>query len=114
MATRNLSTIMSAYNHCRHNPNMGRVDAGRKNRALGLVMAGKVDLRKDGAAYVMSGNTEDKFYFVHPDKGCNCPDAYWGAKHVFGKPACKHQMAAWILARANLLESAPAAETQAA
>jgi len=74
---------------------------GRLERGLELALAGAVSLQGEGQAVVKSQKDADATYTVNGK--CNCPDAQGQAPQVNGRPACKHQIAVWLVQKANEL-----------
>lgn len=71
----------------------------RLGRAYGLALAGAVVLNEDGSATVASQSTTGVHYPVNGR--CTCPDARNGAPVVRGVPACKHQIAVWLVKKSQ-------------
>ena len=69
--------------------------------AVTLVMLDAVT-KNDVGYNVRSQTGRDIFY--HVNGRCNCPDAKKGAPQVDGQPACKHQIAIWLMLRAEKAE----------
>lgn len=86
----NLSTLMSSYNYAVHS---GKFERGRVNRALGIVMSGRIALLPDGNA-IAEGNG-DTYYITR--EGCDCPD------HTWRRQTCKHQIARFLILKSVLL-----------
>ena len=74
---------------------------GRLERGLELALAGAVSLQGEGQAVVKSQKEADTSYTVNGK--CNCPDAQGRAPMVDGHPACKYQIAVWLIRKAHEL-----------
>jgi len=70
-------------------------------KALSLAINGAVTFIEDKGATVESESAKYKFYTVSFDRGCNCFDASYRAPMIEGKPACKHQIAVWLVKAAE-------------
>jgi len=74
---------------------------GRLERALELALSGAVTLLGADLARVRSAKGNGDYYTVNGK--CTCPDASGRAPMVNSHPACKHQLAVWLLRRAETL-----------
>lgn len=72
----------------------------RIDRALSLAINGAVSGTDDETAMVASETSEGKNYYVTP-RNCGCHDAHYRAPMIEGKPACKHQIAVWLVKAAE-------------
>lgn len=97
-ANLNKSTLFHFYNRSRAAA-VG-LDRGRCNRALGLVLAGKIRLLNDGNAVATGSRGET--YYVNAD-GCTCKDVKYN-----GVAWCKHRTARGYLVRMRQQEESAA------
>ena len=63
--------------------------------ALSLAIEGAVSL--PWPPTVASQTVEGKVYTVTYPEGCDCYDAYYRAPTIDSQPACKHQVAVWLV-----------------
>ena len=66
--------------------------------ALSLAIEGAVSL--PWPPTVNSQTIEGKIYTVTYPEGCDCYDAYYRAPMISSQPACKHQIAVWLVKEA--------------
>ena len=59
-------------------------------------------MTRNGNGWLIKSQSGNGTYQVN-GAGCNCPDAAHGAPMITGKPACKHQLAIWLLIKADEL-----------
>jgi len=71
----------------------------RITRALALAVNGNVSFNLDGTITVKSATVDGEFY--HVAVCCDCQDAYHRAPKINNKPACKHQIAVWLVKAAE-------------
>lgn len=91
---------------------------GRYAAAVNLVATGAVRHNPAGGFDVLSRTTGQPYHIN--GASCTCKDAEYNAPTIAGRKACAHQVAAWIMAKAELLarqaqpeptpEPAPAAD----
>lgn len=91
---------------------------GRYEAAVELVATGGARLNPDGSVDVVSRSGGARHHIN--GASCDCQDARFNAPTIAGRKACAHQVAAWIMAKAELLarqaqpeptpEPAPAAD----
>ena len=90
---------------------------GRYIAAVGLVVAGAVSRNPAGGFDVTSRTTSQPYHIN--GASCTCKDAEYNAPVIAGRKACAHQVAAWIMAKAEQIarqaqpepEPAPAVES---
>lgn len=76
---------------------------GRYTAAVNLVVTGAVSRNPAGGFDVMSRSTGIPYHIN--GASCTCKDAEYNAPIIAGRKACAHQVAAWIVAKAELLAS---------
>ena len=74
---------------------------GRYAAAVNLVAAGAVSRNPAGGFDVLSRTTGHPYHIN--GASCTCRDAEYNAPWIAGRKACAHQVAAWIVAKAELL-----------
>lgn len=74
---------------------------GRYLAAVNLVAAGAVQHNPAGGFDVLSRTTGQPYHIN--GASCTCKDAEYNAPTIAGRKACAHQVAAWIMAKADLL-----------
>ena len=67
--------------------------------ALALAIEGAVSL--PWPPTVASQTVEGKHYTVTYPEGCDCYDAFYRAPMISSQPACKHQVAVWLVKAAD-------------
>ena len=72
---------------------------GRYAAAINLVIAGAVSRNPAGGFDVLSRST-GQLYHIN-GASCTCKDAEYNAPIIAGRRACAHQVAAWIVAKAE-------------
>lgn len=72
---------------------------GRYIAAVGLVVAGAVSRNPAGGFDVLSRSTGQPYHIN--GASCTCKDAEYNAPIIAGRKACAHQVAAWIVAKAE-------------
>ena len=78
---------------------MGILCYTRIASALALVICGAVNL--SSPVTVASASVPDRVYTITYPEGCDCYDAYYRAPKVGHIPACKHQIAVWLVKAAE-------------
>ena len=73
---------------------------GRLLQGHDLALSGYV--ARSGAGGVVKSQTTERVYRITA-AGCQCEDAWYSAPTIAGKPACKHQLAIWLLIKADEL-----------
>ena len=68
--------------------------------ALSLAICEAVSLA-GALATVASATVPDKTYTITYPEGCDCYDAHYRALKIGGWPACKHQIAVWLVKAAE-------------
>ena len=68
-------------------------------KALALAIEGAGFL--SSPATIASQTVEGKVYTITYPEGCDCYDAYYRAPKIGGRPACKHQVAVWLVKTAE-------------
>lgn len=76
---------------------------GRYTAAVNLVAGGAVSRNPAGGFDVLSRLTGIPYHIN--GVSCTCKDAEYNAPWIAGRKACAHQVAAWIVAKAELLAS---------
>lgn len=66
----------------------------RIHKAHDLALSGYVS--RNGAGYIVKSQTGNGTYHVNRH-GCDCLDAAHRAPKIGGRPACKHQIAVWLV-----------------
>lgn len=74
---------------------------GRYLAAVNLVAAGQVSRNPAGGFDVISRSSGQPHHIN--GASCTCKDAEYNAPTIAGRKACAHQVAAWIMAKADLL-----------
>lgn len=90
---------------------------GRYLAAVNLVVAGQVSRNPAGGFDILSRTTGQPYHIN--GASCTCKDAEYNAPVIAGRKACAHQVAAWIMAKAEQIarqaqpepEPAPAVES---
>jgi len=57
---------------------------------------------RDGAGWMVKSQASERVYRITA-AGCSCEDAWYSAPTIAGLPACKHQLATWLLVKADEL-----------
>jgi len=91
-----VSHVVEAYYRAAINPVMLPAN-GRMERALALVLNGNVHV--DGEAISVTSSTDASKSYAIDGHDCTCPDSR--APVIAGRKACKHQIAAWLLLKAQ-------------
>lgn len=74
---------------------------GRYTAAVNLVAAGAVSRNPAGGFDVLSRSAGQPYHIN--GVSCTCKDAEYNAPWIMNRKACAHQVAAWIVAKAELL-----------
>lgn len=86
----------------------GAVGAARIAGAVAIVAADGVTRHADGRVTVRSRHSNAEYLIT---SACPCDDARFRAPTIAGRPACAHQIAAWIVAKAAAQKDAAARTT---